>query len=90
MFKITSDGDLSFVSESLFIFSDSSERDFVFGFIANDDCSIWLNLRDFGGLTADRYCGLEINVKFLPDFVINFNFGDFYVEISNTAHHEEV
>ena len=88
MLRVTSEGDLSFISESLRVFSDSSERDFMFIFRANDDCSICLYLHDLGVLTANRYCDLEINVKFLQDFIIEFNFGDFYVEISNTAHHE--
>jgi hypothetical protein len=89
MFKVTSDGDLSFVSKSLRIFSDSSERDFLFIFRANEDCSVLFNLRDKGVFVSDRYCALEFNVKFLQDFLVDFNFGGFYFEISNIAHHEE-
>jgi hypothetical protein len=90
MFKVTSDGDLSFVSESLRIFSDSSERDFMVYFRTNKDCSVLFVLRDKTVWCNFQYCALEINVKFLPDFFVDFDLGDFCFEISNTTHHEEV
>lgn len=89
MFKVTNEGDLSFVSKSLCIFSDSSERDFVFRFRAYEGCSLYFFIQDDGIFLPTRFCSLEFDVKFLQDFYIEFNIGDFYFEISNIAHHEE-
>lgn len=92
MLKVTSDGDLSFVSKSLRIFSDSSDRDFIFIF---DWCkfsvfSFMFMMRDETLFCAERYSCLELNVKCLPDFFYSFDVGDFYFEFANVAHHEEL
>ena len=88
MFKVTADGDLSFVSKSLHIFSDSSELDFMLIFRANKDCIFLFMMRDKTSFCCEKYCCLELNVNFLPDFLYSFDAGDFYLEIANTAHHE--
>ena len=86
MIKVSADGDLQIVTPCLCLFSESSEREFLFRFKANKDCSVLINFRMF---SFERYFNLEFNVKFLQDFFVGFDIGDFYIEFSNVAHHEE-